>query len=75
MAFGEASERNARGYCRMMGTIVLSMLLGWLGVVVALTFLSRESDESHTEPAVEDTVRVTGAPLLTGEDAAPTLKM
>ncbi len=59
----------------MMGTIVLSMLLGWLGVVVALTFLSRESDEPLAEPAVEDPVRVTGAPLLTGEDAAPTLKV
>lgn len=57
----------------MMGTIVLSMLLGWLAVVVALTFLSRESDDTLAESAVEETVRVTGAPLLTGDDTSPTL--
>jgi hypothetical protein len=42
----------------MMGTIVLSMLLGWFGVVAILTLLSGK----RKDPLAEESVAVTSAP-------------
>ncbi len=63
----------------MMGTIVLSMLLGWLGAVVVLTIWSgRTGDAAEAmegidardgrEALAERPKRTTGAPLLAADE-------
>jgi hypothetical protein len=48
----------------MMGTIVLTMLLSWFGVVAVLTLLSPSGEEG----LAEESARVTGAPPLAPEE-------
>lgn len=48
----------------MMGVIVLSMLLGWFGVVAGLTIWSGSGDER-----AEESASVTGAPRLAADES------
>lgn len=49
----------------MMGTVVLSMLLGWFGAVAVLTIFSRGGDDVLAEEPANST---TGAPRLAPEE-------
>lgn len=49
----------------MMGTVVLSMLLGWFGAVAVLTLFSRGGEDVLAEEPVS---RTTGAPRLAPEE-------
>lgn len=48
----------------MMGTIVLTMLLSWFGVVAVLTLFSPSGEEG----LAEESVSVTGAPHLAPDE-------
>ena len=48
----------------MMGAIVLSMLLGWFGIVAGLTIWSGGGEET----VAEESARTTGAPLAGSDD-------
>ncbi len=48
----------------MMGTVVLSMLLGWFGAVAILTLFSRGGEDA----LAEEPVRTTGAPRLAPDE-------
>jgi hypothetical protein len=50
----------------MMGTIVLSMLLGWFGAIAVLTVFSGKSEE----PRAEDSTTVAAAPQGASEEAS-----
>jgi hypothetical protein len=49
----------------MMGVIVLSMLLGWFGVVTALMVLSGNGEER----VAEETARMTGASRMAVDES------
>ncbi len=50
----------------MMGTIVLSMLLGWFGVIAILTVFSGKSEEARAE----ESATVAGAPQGAVDEAS-----
>jgi hypothetical protein len=58
----------------MMGTIVLTMLLGWFCAVMALAIWSRDGEHAVKEIAVEEAARVTGAPVRSGEDVSAAVR-
>lgn len=60
-----APNDRREGFRQMMGTIVLSMLLGWFGLVAALTIWSGGNDET----AAEKPTRITGAPQLASDES------
>lgn len=49
----------------MMGAIVLSMLLGWFGIVAGLTIWSGGGEET----IIEESARTTGGPHAGSDDA------
>lgn len=63
--FDDHFDDRFKGYRQMMGAIVLSMLLGWFGVVAALTIWSGSGDEHTTE----ESVSATGAPRIAPDES------